>query len=84
MTDRLNTLLSMLNALPEQRIEGRDYEPVKGQLTAFKGVDCVERHDFTCSMDDYQDLVTNFYNSCNARGLKASFAWSAVQIKPKG
>lgn len=80
MDNKLKVLLTMLHALPEQRIEGREYEPVQGQLTAFKNGDCVEHHDFTCSMDDYQELVTNFYNSCKARGLNASFGWSRVAI----
>ena len=80
MDNKLKVLLSMMNALPEQRIEGRDYEPAQGQLSAFKNGECVEHHDFTCSMDDYQELVTNFYNSCKARGLTASFGWSRVAI----
>lgn len=84
MTNRLNTLLSMLNALPEQRIEGRDYEPVQGQLLAIHGTECVERFDFTCAMDDYADVVTKYYTDCQERGLTTSFAWSAVQIKPRG
>jgi hypothetical protein len=80
MENKLKVLLSMMNALPEQRIDGREYEPVQGQLTAFKSGNCVEHHDFTCSMDDYQELVTNFYNDCKARGLTPSFGWSRVSI----
>lgn len=80
MDNKLKVLLTMMHALPEQRIDGREYEPVQGQLTAFKDFNCVERHDFTCSMNDYQELVTNFYNSCKARGLTPSFAWSRVAI----
>ena len=80
MDNKLNVLLNMMNALPEQRIEGRDYEPAIGEFTAFKNHECVERRDFTCSMDDYQELVTNFYNDCKARGLTPSFGWSRVSI----
>ena len=80
MDNKLNVLLSMMNALPEQRIQGREYEPVIGELTAFKNGECVERNQFACSMDDYQQVVTNYYNDCKARGLTASFGWSRVSI----
>ena len=80
MDKRLNKLLMMLNALPEQRIAGRDYEPVTGTLCAFKDHKHVENFEFTCAMDDYAETVTKYYNSCIERGLRASFIHARVAI----
>lgn len=80
MDNRLNKLLTLLNALPEQRIQGREYEPVTGTLCAFKGAEHVENFDFTCAMDDYQQVVTDYYNRCVERGLKASYVHARIAI----
>lgn len=80
MDNKLNVLLKMMSALPEQRVEGLRYQPVTGTLTAFQNHVCVEEFPFTCDMDDYQGLVTDYYNDCKARGLTASF--SGARIAP--
>jgi hypothetical protein len=80
MDKKLQKLLTLVNALPEQRIAGRDYEPVIGTLTAFDGVKHVESFEFKCDMADYQQLVTDYYYNCIARGLKASYAHVRIAI----
>ena len=47
MDKRLQKLLNSVNALPEQFIPNREYEPVSGTLTAFKNHVHVEDFDFT-------------------------------------
>ena len=80
MDNKLTKLLTLLNALPEQRIAGRDYEPVTGTLCAFKGTEHVENFDFTCAMDDYAQVVTDYYIRCVERGLKASYVCARIAI----
>ena len=80
MTDRLARLLRNVSAMPDQRIAGRDYEPVTGTLCAFKDHEHVEDFEFTCAMDDYAQVVTDYYNRCVERGLSASYVHIRIAI----
>lgn len=78
MSNKLKVLLTMMGA--DSYIADRDYEPVTGKLTAFKGVQHVEDYEFKCDIKEYADLVTKYFYDCEARGLKASFAYARKAI----
>ena len=80
MDKRLQKLLTLVNALPEQFVPNREYEPVRGTLTAFKNHQHVESFDFTCPVSEYQQLVTDYYYDCKARGLSASYEHVRIAI----